>query len=65
MIASIPGTPISADQWKMLQHDNVVAPHAEGLAALGITPTPLDSVAPGWLVRFRKTGRFGMLNSAA
>ncbi|PCG09373.1 complex I NDUFA9 subunit family protein [Sphingomonas ginsenosidimutans] len=65
LIASIPGTPISADQWKMLQHDNVVAPHAEGLAALGITPTPLDSVAPGWLVRFRKTGRFGMLNSAA
>ncbi|KAK0359988.1 hypothetical protein LTR94_029102, partial [Friedmanniomyces endolithicus] len=51
LIASIPGTPISADQWKMLQHDNVVAPHAEGLAALGITPTPLDSVAPGWLRR--------------
>ena len=65
LIASIPGTPISADQWKMLQHDNVVAPHAEGLAALGITPTPLDSVAPGWLVRFRKAGRFGVLNSAA
>ncbi|MBY0300928.1 MULTISPECIES: complex I NDUFA9 subunit family protein [Sphingomonas] len=65
LIASMPGTPISADQWKMLQHDNVVGPHAEGLAALGITPTPLDSVAPGWLVRFRKAGRFGVLNSAA
>lgn len=65
LIASMPGTPISADQWKMLQHDTVVGPHAEGLAALGITPTPLDSVAPGWLVRFRKAGRFGALTNAA
>ena len=44
----------------MLQRDNVVATGARrGLAALGITPTPLDAVAPGWLVRYRKAGRFG------
>jgi NADH dehydrogenase len=29
------------------------------LAALGIEATPLSTVAPGWLVRFRKAGRFG------
>ena len=30
----------------MLQRDNVVAADADGLAALGIAPTPLAAVAP-------------------
>jgi uncharacterized protein YbjT (DUF2867 family) len=55
----LPGAPITWDQWQMLQTDNVVAGGARGLDAFGITPTPLDAVAPGWLVRFRKAGRFG------
>ncbi len=55
----LPGAPITWDQWQMLQTDNVVANGADGLAAFGIVPTPLDAVAPGWLVRFRKAGRFG------
>ena len=42
----------------MLQRDNVVAPGAAGLEAFGITPTPLDTVAPGWLVQYRRNGRF-------
>lgn len=54
----LPGAPITSDQWKMLQADNVVAPGADGLDALGIEPTPLASVAPSWLVRFRREGRF-------
>lgn len=54
-----PGAPITWDQWLMLQNDNVVASGAAGLEAFGITPTPLAAVAPGWLVRFRKQGRFG------
>jgi uncharacterized protein YbjT (DUF2867 family) len=59
LLASLPFAPISKDQWLMLQRDNLVAPGAEGLAALGVEPTPLESVAPEWLVRFRRTGRFG------
>lgn len=59
LLASLPFAPISKDQWLMLQRDNVVAPGAAGLAALGIESTPLESVAPEWLVRFRRTGRFG------
>lgn len=55
----LPGAPITRDQWRMLQRDNVVAAGAEGLAAVGVTPTPLNAVAPGWLVRFRHNGRFG------
>ena len=55
----LPGAPITRDQWQMLRHDNVVAAGAEGLAAFGVSPTPLDAVAPGWLVQYRRHGRFG------
>lgn len=61
MIAALgflPGAPITSDQWKMLQSDNVVAPGAAGLAAFGIAPTPMATVAPGWLVQYRRNGRF-------
>ena len=53
-----PGAPITRDQWLMLQHDNVVAAGAAGLAELGVTPTSLASVADGWLVQYRRHGRF-------
>lgn len=56
----LPGAPITRDQWVMLQQDNVVAPGMPGLAELGITPTPLDAVAPAWLVRYRRGGRFAL-----
>lgn len=55
----LPGAPITRDQWRMLRHDNVVADGAQGLVAMGVSPTPLESVAPSWLVRYRKAGRFG------
>jgi uncharacterized protein YbjT (DUF2867 family) len=54
----LPGAPINWDQWQMLQSDNVVT-GADGLATMGIDATPLSAVAPGWLVRFHKAGRFG------
>ena len=47
----------------MLQHDNVVAEGAAGLAQLGVTPTSLASVAEGWLVQYRRHGRFAELAS--
>jgi NADH dehydrogenase len=53
-----PGAPITRDQWRMLQRDNVVAIDAQGLAQLGVTPTSLASVADGWLVQYRRHGRF-------
>ncbi len=57
-LARLPGAPISRDQWLMLQRDNVVAPGATGLEALDLTATPLSAVAPSWLVRYRRMGRF-------
>jgi len=54
----LPGAPITRDQWLMLQKDNVVAPDAAGLEAFGIEPTPMEAVAPDWLVQYRPHGRF-------
>lgn len=55
----LPFAPITRDQWIMLQRDNVVAADTPGLTDLGIDPTPMAAVAPAWLVRFRRQGRFG------
>lgn len=60
----LPGAPITSDQWAMLQADNVVAPGAAGFAAFGIEPKPMEAIAPSWLVRYRRQGRFS-LNAAA
>lgn len=56
----LPGAPITRDQFVMLQSDNVADPARPGLADLGITPTPMAAVAPAWLTRYRKHGRFGV-----
>ncbi|MCX8476770.1 MAG: complex I NDUFA9 subunit family protein [Sphingomonas sp.] len=64
MFGMLPGAPITRDQWRMLQSDNVVSPVAEGFARVGVTPTPLAAVAPAWLVRFRRHGRFGEFGAA-
>lgn len=58
-----PGAPITKDQWLMLQTDNVVAAGADGLAQFGITPTSLADVADGWLVQYRRNGRFAQAAS--
>ncbi len=55
----LPGAPITRDQWLMLQSDNVVSAKGKGLSALGVVATPLDAVAPGWLLIYRRHGRFG------
>ena len=59
----LPGAPITVDQFKMLGTDNVVT-GTNGLAELGITPTPLDAVAHDWLDIYRKHGRFGGQDAA-
>jgi uncharacterized protein YbjT (DUF2867 family) len=54
----LPGAPLTSDQWLMLQKDNVASGDLPGFKAFGIEPTPMGSVAPDWLGRFRKGGRF-------
>jgi NADH dehydrogenase len=50
---SLPGAPLTRDQWLMLQRDNVPSGELPGLEAFGIRPTPLAAVAYEWLDRFR------------
>lgn len=60
----LPGAPITRDQWAMLGRDNVVADGAAGLADLGIVPAAMGSVAPAWLARYRRHGRFTTARAA-
>jgi NADH dehydrogenase len=57
LIGWLPGAPMTRDQWLMLQSDNVLT-GTDGLKALGIAPTPIEAVAEGWLVVYRRHGRF-------
>ena len=50
--------PVTSDQVKLLKRDNVAEHGLPGLAELGVTPTPLESVLPTYLWRFRKGGQF-------
>jgi NADH dehydrogenase len=59
LLAKLPFAPLTSDQLTLLGRDNVVSPGAEGLAALGVTPTAIETVAPQWMVKFHKQGRFG------
>ena len=58
----IPGAPVTADQIKMLRHDNVVSPQAvrqrRTLSGMGIKPKTLAAILPNYLVRFRPNGQF-------
>jgi uncharacterized protein YbjT (DUF2867 family) len=52
----LPNPPLTRDQLLMLGRDNVVPPGAPGLTELGIPPTAMEAVVPGYLKRFREGG---------
>lgn len=52
----VPGKPLTRDQLLMLQHDNVASGEMPGLKELGIVPTPVELVVPGYLRRFQPGG---------
>ena len=49
---------LTADQVRLLKHDNVVSPNAPGLDALGIAATSVESIVPSYLWLYRKGGQF-------
>ena len=53
---------LTTDQVLMLKRDYVA--HGKGLKDLGIAPTALESIAPGYLWRFRANGQFAVPVSA-
>jgi uncharacterized protein YbjT (DUF2867 family) len=56
VLQHVPGKPLTPDQLLMLSRDNVVTAGALGLADLGITPTPVELVVPGYLSRYQPGG---------
>lgn len=63
----LPYAPLTVDQVKLLEHDNVVSAAAEAenrtLEGLGITPEGIEAIVPGYLGRFRPRGQFDQLNT--
>jgi NADH dehydrogenase len=54
----LPRPPLTRDQVRLLERDNVVSPGALTLADLGIHPTALELVVPSYVARYRPGGRF-------
>ncbi len=52
----LPKPLMTVDQVKLLQRDNVVAEDANSLADLGIQPTPMAAILPGYMFRYRRPG---------
>ena len=59
LFAALPGTPMTSDQWRMLQRGSVADAEAPGISALGIVARPLGLFLERWMMRYRKHGRFG------
>jgi NADH dehydrogenase len=58
-VASLPGAPISRDQWALLKAGSKPSGQLPGLKAFGIVAKPLGLFLERWMIRFRKRGRFG------
>jgi uncharacterized protein YbjT (DUF2867 family) len=53
----LPSPPITSDQLRLLEEDNVVGAKAKTLADLGIAATSAEAIVPAYLGRFRRHGR--------
>ena len=56
ILEKLPNPALTTDQLKLLGRDNVVAEGMPGLSDLGIAPTSVEAVVPGYLRRFRPGG---------
>ena len=58
----LPKPMLTTDQVELLKRDNVVSAEAERegrtLKGLGITPSGIEGIVPGYLYRYRKAGQF-------
>ena len=58
-LSLMPSPLLTADQVESLKTDNIPGDDTGKLVDLGIRPTPMDTVLPTYLSRFRPGGRFG------
>jgi len=55
----LPNPPLTRDQVRSLERDNVVSPGARSFKDLGITPDAAEAIVPAYLDRYRRGGRLG------
>lgn len=58
LIPILPGPALTADQVRLLKHDNVPSAGSAGLTDLGITPTSVETIIPTYLDRYRAHGYY-------
>ncbi|WP_179381076.1 complex I NDUFA9 subunit family protein [Jannaschia marina] len=56
---------LTRDQVRNLARDNVVTGDRPGFEALGVAPTTMESVLPGYLWRFRPSGQYSDIKDSA
>ena len=61
----IPNGMLTRDQVRNLRRDNIVSEGANGLGDLGIAPTAMEAVLPGYLWRFRPQGQYDDITNSA
>ncbi len=59
-----PEPPLTRDQVRMLRTDNIAGHEMAGLAELGITPTAVAAILPGYLGRYRRASALGRRSNA-
>ncbi len=59
ILSLLPKPPLTADQVESLKTDTVVSNGAAGLQDLGIAPTSMAQILPGYLEHYRAGGKFG------
>lgn len=64
----IPGAPLTVDQVRLLEQDNVVSDEAKAdgrtLEGLGIEPEGIEAIVPQYLARYRAAGQFDQAKAA-
>lgn len=60
----LPKPLLTPDQVRSLETDSVVAAGAPGFRELGMMPTAMDTILPGYLSRFRPGGKFAEVRRA-
>jgi uncharacterized protein YbjT (DUF2867 family) len=58
LLQLLPHPPLTADQVRSLERDNIVASDALTLKDLGITPETVEAIVPAYLDRYRRGGWF-------
>ena len=58
LLQLLPNPPLTLDQVRSLERDNVVSPGTRTLTDLGITPETVEAIVPSYLDRYRRGGWF-------